>query len=169
MNHASALNMLVAASPLLKTNMSTTLYTETLMMKEKSRKELMEKLLCSHFPTMPILLCLVPAEYGTQSTAVSTVHKILFDPATGSADKKEGHMHCRMAWKQAIPSSADLSDYQINFKAQDLTSILHQVHQLMFQNDVRKLLSSVNLKISKTTSPNYHQGSVASLLKYIKK
>ncbi|KAK0130060.1 hypothetical protein ONS96_000597 [Cadophora gregata f. sp. sojae] len=45
-DHLGPVNVLVAASPLLKRNITSTMYTESLVAREKNRRDLMEKLLC---------------------------------------------------------------------------------------------------------------------------
>ncbi|KAH9217441.1 hypothetical protein DL95DRAFT_406771 [Leptodontidium sp. 2 PMI_412] len=71
LDHLGSINVLVAVVPLLKRQATSTLYTESLVAREKSLKDLMDAILCGSFPTMSLLLGLVPIEYWTNTTAVS--------------------------------------------------------------------------------------------------
>lgn len=176
-DHLGAIDVLTAASPLLKSSISASLYTESLVMKEMTRKELSNDLLCGHFPTVSILLGLIPVEYWTNTTAVSTVDELLFDATTsfvnaskGVGKTQKGQMNCRIAWKGAIPSSGDVIDQNLHFGAEDLACVIHQVYQGMFEHeDMGKALGNLNIMtLQKTSCPNYHRGSFAFLLKFIK-
>jgi len=83
MDHLGAINILVAASPLLDNSLSATLYTEALVKKEEDLKLLVDRILCGHFPTISILFGLVPIEYWTNSSAVSSVEEHMLDNILG--------------------------------------------------------------------------------------
>ena len=63
LDHLGALNLFVAAIPLLEEDASATLYTETLVRREGTIKAMSEDLLCADFATVSILLGLHPVDY----------------------------------------------------------------------------------------------------------
>lgn len=70
-DHLGALNVLTAVSPLLANSLASTVYTEVIPKSAKSRKEMMDAMLCGDTPTVSTLLALFPAEYWTNASCVS--------------------------------------------------------------------------------------------------
>lgn len=172
-DHLGALNVVVATSPLLMNNLSSSLYTESLVKKEESQKELMDKFFCGHLPTLSILLGLFPVTYWTAATTISSVDEGFMDWAT--ARRKEdnrGQMRSRLVWKRSIPECIreKIAERTTGFQAHDLAHILYQVYQEMFQHeDPTKFISKPDLlTIQKNSCPNYHRGSFVSFLFLIK-
>ena len=66
-DHIGALNLLVAASPLLAGDVSASLYTEILVRRGESHQELVDNLLCGHLPTVSLLIGLFPVDYWTNA------------------------------------------------------------------------------------------------------
>jgi hypothetical protein len=62
-DHVGVLNLLSATSPLLRSDVSSTLYTESLVRREKDHRAYVDSLLCGDFATMSLLLELSPIEY----------------------------------------------------------------------------------------------------------
>lgn len=79
-------------------------------------------------------------------------------------------MHCRIAWKGALPFQGEPVDQKLSFDAQELARVTFQIYQDMFEHqNMRKSLSSLNLMtLQKNSCPYYHRGSFAALLKFIK-
>ena len=174
-DHLGAINLLVATSPLLANSLSATLYTESLVKVAEDHKDWIETLLCSHFPTVSILLGLFPVEYWTNATAISTVDDGIMDSMpilTGIKGGKKEQMRTRLVWKRPISSLDGLlqPDVKIRIDEQDLANMLYQVYRGMFQNeDIRNLFSNISLlKIRTSSRPNYHRGSFASFLCLVK-
>jgi len=99
-DHVGAINVLVAASPLLENSISATLYTESIAKREESHKALIDKLLCGHLPTISILLGLFPLEYWTNATAISATGEGMLNSISitrGVKKESRGQMHSRLA------------------------------------------------------------------------
>lgn len=170
-DHVGPLNLLVAAAPLLKSTISATMYTESLVAHHRDREELRARMLCGHFPTMSILLGLVSAEYWTNATAVSSVDENLVEIAHGdSRYTHKSQMFCRIGWKCTVPTSNCTSERKVHFKSGDLASIIHQVYRNMFQHeDTGKLFSNLKLSVLGNNSTiYYHRGTLVALLKFVK-
>jgi len=170
LDHIGAINILVAAAPLLDNNKSVTLYTEALVKKEEDLKALVDSILCGHFPTLSILFGLVPIEYWTNSSAVSSVEEHLMNtilPSTGSIDSNKGQMHSRLTWKR--PGSDSTTLPSMDFDATELAHLLYRVYLKMFQNeDMARTFSKLNLQTLHNNSVlHYHRGSLASFLQFV--
>lgn len=172
-DHLGVLNVILASCPLLKTHLSSTMYTECLVAKQKDRKGLMDSLLCGPFSTVSLLLGLVPIEYWTSATAVSNADQTILDSSrtlhgSVSADKM-GQMHCRLAWKGTF-SAADTTTSKLQVDAADLASLLHHVYQGMFEHEdmVRNLKSLSLERMGNNSCPLYHRGSFALLIKHLR-
>lgn len=176
-DHIGVINVLTGASKLLKTTLSATLYTEVLVTRETSQKDMMETMLCGHFPTVSILLGLTPVEYTMNTTATSNVDEGLFEGVSTyrnekkGAESQRGQMRSRMSWKRLIPVADTLGlRPKIHFHEHELAHLIHKVYQRMFQHeDMGRALSQMSiLKLRSNSCPHYHRGSLAMLLGYIK-
>ena len=176
LDHLGPLNLLVASSPLLSEDLAATLYTETLVKREASLKDLSDELLCGHFPTISMLLGLFPVEYWTNATTISTVDEVMFDSLhhrMQGSKNHDGQMFSRFAWKRApsdrISPKQDMS-LPLRFDDLDLAYIIFRVYQKMFQHEnMRLLFSNINLQTLRNNScPRYHRGSLAAFLVLVK-
>ena len=171
LDHIGAINLLVAASPLLENSICATLYTEALVKKQEDLKALVDDILCGHFPTLSIILGLMPIEYWTNSTATSGVEEHLLDIVTrtmGNRDSNTGQMHSRLTWKRVVAESTAVP--VIRFDGPELAHILYQVYLRMFRNeDMTQLFSKIDLQtIHNSSLLHYHRGSLASFLRFVK-
>lgn len=172
LDHVGAINLLVATSPLLENNKSATLYTEALVRQQEDVKKLVDSILCGHFPTISILFGLMPIEYWTNSTAISTVSEHLFDNVINTMEKTTrnlGQMYSRLTWKRIDGGSTDVPPLQ--FDELELAHVLYQSYLQMFKNeDVTQAFFKIDLqKILNMSLLHYHRGSIASFLCYVKK
>ena len=171
LDHVGAINLLLAASPLLESSTCATLYTETLVKKQEDLKVLVDEILCGHFSTLSILFGLMPIEYWTNSTAVSHVEEHLLDTFTrrmGHGDGNAGQMHSRLTWKRFVAESTAVP--VISFDEPELAGILYQIYLRMFQNeDLTQLFSKIDRQTVQNSSLlNYHRGSLAYFLRFVK-
>ena len=171
LDHVGAINILVAASPLLDNSVSATLYTEALVKTEGDLKALVDNILCGHFSTLSTLFGLVPVEYWTNSSAVSSVEDQMLDPilsSMGDKDSNTGQMHSRLTWKRLGSEYNAL--LPLRFDATELAHLMYQVYLKMSQNeDMVHTLSNINLRTLQNSSLlHYHRGSLASFLRFVK-
>lgn len=128
---------------MLEHGVAASLYTEIIVRKEKTYKDLIDGLLCGHFPTVSILLGLFPVEYYTNASAVSTVDEVLFNTAASSAtrnlpgivDFETKQMFVRLTWKRPVvpPTSASLP--AIRLDGVGLAYVFYNVYLRMFQGE----------------------------------
>ncbi|MCJ1398443.1 hypothetical protein MMC11_001642 [Xylographa trunciseda] len=171
LDHLGAINLLVAASPLLEHTIIATIYSETLVKKQEDLKALVDSILGGHFRSLSIIFGLMPIEYWTNSTAISSVEEHLFDSIRSiMADKKSdtGQMHSRLTWKRRVVDPSASST--IIFDEVELAHVLFQVYLKMFEHeDVRQTLSKVDLQSIRNQSLlHYHRGSFTSFLCFVK-
>lgn len=81
-DHVDILNLLIATLSLLEHDVAASLYTKIIVQKEKTYKNLIDSLLCGHFPTVLILLKLFSVKYYINDSAVFTVDEVFFNTAT---------------------------------------------------------------------------------------
>lgn len=170
-DHLGAINILVAASPLLDDSLSATLYTEALVKTEDDLKLFVDRILCGHFPTISILFALVPIEYWTNASAVSGVEEHMFNNVLGTMgglDRKSGQMHSRLTWKRRGLGSTAVP--VLRFDGTELAHILFDVYLKMFQNEnMKKLFLNIDAFTMQNNSLlHYHRGSLASFLRLVK-
>ena len=166
-DHLGAINVLTATSQLLDESPDATLYTETLVKREKDLSSLVDSLLCGHFPTMCMLFGLTPIEYWTNSIATSNVEESLL-VNVGQNDSPT-QVHNRLTFKRLIANGFYGST--IGFSAPELARVLYQCYLDMFQSeDMARMISTISsFTIQNNSLPHYHRGSFASFLLCVKK
>lgn len=87
-DHLGPLNVLMAASPLLESKMYATLCTEVLVHQENTPIDTINSLLWGDFPSMSILLGLIPVEYFTKTTVVSCTEETILNAVTNGESGK---------------------------------------------------------------------------------
>ncbi|KAF1912843.1 hypothetical protein BDU57DRAFT_531995 [Ampelomyces quisqualis] len=173
-DHVGGLNLLSATSPLLRSNVSSTLYTESLVKREKDHRAYIDTLLCGDFATISLLLDLFPIEYWTNASSTSTADDVMFDIAlrlTGSDES--GQMHVKLTWKRSglLPrGNWGAIERKLRFDESDLAHVLHRVYRNMFQHeDLLSLFKGLdNLKLKRNSTVHYHRGSFVFFLRVVK-
>ena len=172
MDHVGAINLLVAASPLLDNTPSATLYTESLVRRHKSTDVFVREMLCGDFPTMSMLLGLFPTEYWTNATGVSSVDEAMLNrmfQAQGKGDVREGQLYSRLAWHRPPIEAKEKSPTKLEIAAADLAQVMYRMYLKMFQSeDVKCLLMKPDLsEIQNMGLPQFHRGSFVVFLSCI--
>lgn len=80
-DHLGAMNILVATSPLLRGDQSSTLYTEVLVRQGDSNTEHFKSILCGDLATVSFLIGLSPTEYWMNTASTSAADENLMDMA----------------------------------------------------------------------------------------
>ncbi|KIW74850.1 hypothetical protein Z517_11620 [Fonsecaea pedrosoi CBS 271.37] len=178
LDHVGALNLLVAAAPMLDEGRSASLYTESLVKQEETHTAYIDSLLKGHFPTISTLLGLFPVEYWTNASASSAMDDLMMDSSfIGVAgDIRSGQMHVRLTWKQISPErtspspSAAGKGRRLRVDESGCARILHDVYLHMFQHEnMQRLFSDLNVHtISKSSLVRYHRGSYALFLRFVR-
>lgn len=170
-DHLGALNLLVAATPLLKRSPGSTLWIETLVKNEETTKQRFDALLGGHLPTMSILLGLAPFDLWTNATSVSCVDELFLNKIQLSRPAQQSHI--RIAWKlnPAFLQSAKTSP-NCYVEPIALAKALFAAFKQMFESEYAANFLSLSLedmrkKIKSTMYPVFHKGSYAALIKRI--
>ncbi|KAH7130048.1 hypothetical protein B0J11DRAFT_612756 [Dendryphion nanum] len=177
-DHIGPVNLLTAVSPLLDDDdVSSYLYTESLVKRESSHKAYIDDLLSGDFPTMSLLLDLTPVEYWTNASTSSSADEAMFDTALRLFVERgeEGQMPVSLTWKRPLPrfqsTNLHVIEPRLKFDTIDLAHVLFGVYRKMFQNEnMASLLSEISiLKLSRNSILYYARGSFAIFLYQVRR
>jgi hypothetical protein len=165
-DHLGMLNVLASATPLMKATVSSTLYVEVLVLRDKSHKNLMDRILCGNFPTISRLLGVFPVDYWLNTTAILTVDQGLYDMLGGSGkDDMVRQTQSRVVWKRSAPIDRDQPMPKLHFQENDLAHFLHNIYQV--HSHLSKSLSTnhgFSLKVGYTSMRTICKVSPSSTL-----
>lgn len=132
-DHIGALNIIIAAGPLLKDEPWASLFTELLIKPEKSKDNALEKLLCGHAPTISLLLGYSPVQYWTNAKVESHVDEILLSLMS----QKEGETQTRnrLAWKRNTHFSDQSRHGKLHIDSKQLIKLLSPLYDYMFASE----------------------------------
>jgi MYND finger len=182
-DHLGAINILVAAAPLLVDRVTSTLYTEVLVQHETSVQSRVDNILCGHYGTVSLLLGLALVESWTNATAVADVDEGMLDAVSDIMKTKAGQgstqLRTRLCWKlsSTLSRSCVLSENlktpqfaNLEIDARGLSRLLHSIYQAMFcHEDTRTLMARVEIQgLQKVSNPYYTRASFVALLKHVK-
>lgn len=168
-DHFGALNILVAAGPLLKDVAWATLHTETMNNATDGNDSKFDEILCGRTKTISTLLGISPVEYWTNATTASNVDEYLLDVTVA---KTAPITRWRFFWKRNTHLSGQVSDTRLRVKEDELATLIHQVYQSMFANENPMALLSLSTEkqlasLKRQTYPKYHRGSLVAFMKHL--
>ena len=184
MDHLGPLNILLAASPLLKPQASSTLYTEMLVHKKsQSAQDRIGSLLCGDFRTIALIFGLAPIELWTNAScsteADEAVMQSFANMRNKQPDKDETSSRTRLHWKtlgsRVSPSASDRIDTpgstRVEIRSNDLARLLHSIHKAMFcHEDARNVKANLDaFGLSKMSNVRYNRASFAALIATVRK
>ncbi|OJD10987.1 hypothetical protein AJ78_08148 [Emergomyces pasteurianus Ep9510] len=174
------INLFIAAGPLLRKKISSTLYAESLTKCVPDVDMLLDALFTGHFPTVSILLGVFPVQYWTNSSAVANAEEQLMQDIhkrpTGHGVNTQS-MYNRTLWKYQAPiwtdSPGSSSCPLIKFDSENLASVLFGIYLKMFMNEVKEntKLTLANPKremVLKDCCIRCHRGSFVRFLLFVK-
>ena len=186
-DHLGALNVMIAVAPLLKRDITATLYTERLLKLAATRKDLLDDLVDGHLPTLSTLLGLVSVEMVTNTSTVSAGDESIVDFSMAQFRDKSpdvGQQFVRLAWKRPISMChSPLSQgtvQKVSFEAVELAQVLYAIYLNMFKAedmadimrdlDTRDLNAAdkIVMNLHKRALPKYHRASFAGFLRFVK-
>ncbi|KAJ4024025.1 hypothetical protein NW752_002589 [Fusarium irregulare] len=130
-DHIGALNILIAAGPLLKDEPWASLFTELLLKSGKSKDSALEKLLCGHAPTISLLLGYSPVQYWTNAKVESHVDEILL--GLMNQRERESQTRNRLAWKRNTHFSDQANHGKLHIDSKQLVKLLSPLYDYMFE------------------------------------
>ncbi|KAI1821154.1 hypothetical protein F4861DRAFT_482569 [Xylaria intraflava] len=159
-----ALNLLVAASPLLKDASQSTLYLEALVEMRTNPKAQFDTLLQGHAPSILLFLGLAPVEYWTGATIVSTTDELYY---SGCFLKGEPLRHqSRFSFKLAshfLQQEPWLGRFSLD--PESLAVALCTVYDHMFQHEDALSTEKPQLKMSTSGTPAYRRDGFVAVVK----
>lgn len=174
LDHVGALNLLVACSPLLKPDAASALHTETMVGRGLgSPQELLDELLCGHFPTVSLLLGLFPVEYWTDTSPTSTGDERLLDNFLSSHNMEESkQLFSRITWKRP-PCGSCARIEPLRMREAELASLLYRIYLNMFPGeDLARLWPSIKFELTSgmatVSLPTYTRLGFISFLRLVR-
>ncbi|KAF5003026.1 hypothetical protein FDECE_10409 [Fusarium decemcellulare] len=165
-DHIGALNILVAAGPLLKDEPWASLFTELLLKNEGTQQKAFQRLLCGHAPTISLLLGFSPVQYWTNAKAESHVDEIFLTLMNIRA-QKESQVRSRLAWKRDSHFSGQVRHGKLHIDAKQLVKLLSPLYDHMFAaENISKALDEAGDRFN--TYTHFIRTSFAALLKVVK-
>lgn len=168
-DHFGALNILVAAGPLLKDVAWATLHTETMNNATDGQSSKFDEILCGRTKAISTLLSISPVEYWTNATTTSNMDEYLLDVTVA---KTAPIIRWRFFWKRNAHLSGQVSGPRLRVKEDELATLIHQVYQSMFANENPMALLSLSKEqqlasLKRQTYPKYHRGSLVAFIKHL--
>ena len=172
-DHLGAINLLVAAAPLLEESSTATLLTDSLVKKAKSIAAYIDEMLCGHFLTMSLLLGLSPLEYYANATGVSFTDEAMLDEVLRMQNQgrpEEGQRYIRLAWNRVPTDAHKKHSQKLLVEPGDIAELLYQIYLKMFQyEDMNRLMMRLTpSEVQNMGLPNSHRGSFVTLLAYLR-
>ncbi|KAI0998005.1 hypothetical protein K3495_g10185 [Podosphaera aphanis] len=135
-----SINILVAASPSLKPTFLATLLMEDYIALQGKPEQRMKSILCGDFATMSMILGLIPVQYWTNDSMVSSTDEDLHEipnpdekssssapPPTGSS------LRCTTSRRYSIPvANYDGNRPKVSFSPNDLSQLLFSIYRTLF-------------------------------------
>ena len=135
-DHVESLSLFTASSPLLKNDLSATLYTEKLVKSLTTEQERANSLLGGDLPTISMLLGLSPVDFVTNASAVCTGIDLCLEFETADEFPPTVQTHIRIVWKRPTRSLDSLGLAQrlekITFDPHGLAQVLYRIYLDMF-------------------------------------
>ncbi|KAF4981826.1 hypothetical protein FZEAL_2453 [Fusarium zealandicum] len=165
-DHIGALNILIAAGPLLKDKPWASLFTELLVKSEDTQQKTLEKLFCGHAPTISLLLGFSPVQYWTNAKVESHVDEVFLGLMNKGAAQVETQYRSRLAWKRDDQFSGQARHSKLHIDAKQLVQLISPLYDRMFSAEN---ISNALDEAGKRTSSYAHfiRTSFAALLKVI--
>jgi hypothetical protein len=166
-DHVGLLNILIATIPLLVPTVSSTLYTETLLVKDDGAVRSINEHLCADVESIALPLGISPVSYVSNFISYSNVHELMKHHVI-----KTPQYHERITWK--VPYSGDSVvtregaglSIQASFQPLELATLLFDIYYRMFvDEDMSEKLRNGTLADSIV---HYSRGTLAALLGLVK-
>ncbi|KAJ3468484.1 hypothetical protein MRS44_002549 [Fusarium solani] len=164
-DHIGALNLLIAAGPLLKDEPWASLFTELLIKRQGTLQNAFEQLICGHAPTISLLLGFSPVQYWTNAKAESHVDE-LFLGLMNKGAQRDTQVRSRLAWKRDTQFSGQVRHGKLHIEAKQLVKLLSPLYDYMFEaENVSKALENAQSRIS--TYTHFIRTSFAAFIKVV--
>ncbi len=156
-DHVGMLNVLVAATPLLRKDISSCLYTESLLQATENATESLQAMLCSDVTTISLLMGLAPVGHliGMTMDDVST-EAFLFAAFGTSSQGEQQQYRIRIPWKfpelgdayggmsDTQSAQPDDSQKKISIDPEQLAGLFFAIYKKMFAaEDLTNLMASM--------------------------
>ncbi|KAI9702118.1 MAG: hypothetical protein M1836_001462 [Candelina mexicana] len=181
-DHVGMLNVLVAAAPLLRQEVSSCLYTECLLQATKDITKSLQALLCSDVTSISLLLGLAPVGHllGMTIDDVST-EAFLYSAFSAASQEEQRQYRMRVPWKypwlgdpcrETAATALAQQDHlqrKICIDADQLAGLFFSIYKRMFATeDLSAIMASMGKPKERTMSYDlryYNRASLVALLR----
>ncbi|KAH7154912.1 TCP-1/cpn60 chaperonin family-domain-containing protein [Dactylonectria estremocensis] len=166
-DHIGAMNILVAAGPLLKDQPWASISTELMIQSGGVHKHSLEDILLGDAATISLLLGFSPVQYWTNAKCESHVDELFLSMINKSNKEKQYFFRTRVYWK----SDDQFAGYaqargKLHIEAKSLARLILPLFCRMFETENPAKPVAAFLKRS-NMYPHFHRGSFAVLLKLV--
>ncbi|KAJ9653116.1 hypothetical protein H2198_007666 [Neophaeococcomyces mojaviensis] len=173
-DHLGSLNLIPACAAILKNEMCSTVYTESLVQQDSSEKERITSLLGADIRTIALLLGLSPCEIWTNATNSPEDESILDALSSRMGGKKPSgstQVRSRLRWKRTYSSNENESMLTVHVETSQAARLLVKLYDHMFEyENIQSLFMNINPNsVSKRANPYYNRASFILLLKSIQR
>ncbi|KAG8723861.1 hypothetical protein FRC09_001440 [Ceratobasidium sp. 395] len=161
-DHVGLLNVLLAASPLLKKNSASqsVLYTETSLWAGKEPIRPFLDRIYTTIPTFSALFGISPRAYISGFTTHFNIHEML-------SPQHIDHYHERVAWSDPSRGDRYASRQRVSMDAKDLSRTVYSIYDKMFASEQVMVMGGVRMM---TPIPlHYHRETLVVLWKLVKR
>ncbi|KAF2502343.1 hypothetical protein BU16DRAFT_554409 [Lophium mytilinum] len=179
-DHVGAVNLLVAAVPILSKSPCSTLYVETSLRHQETTEETVNALLCGNFQTIAFLFGVLPVEYWTNVSELGTTIDHTVDSFSSITKMQSGsarQLRSKMALKHCPTSDFTRAwhDHRMHVDPLELSRLLCNTYLAMFRNEdhaamMASLISqkSINYTLQNSSKVQHNRGSFALLLRFLR-
>ncbi|KPM40905.1 T-complex protein 1 subunit zeta [Neonectria ditissima] len=163
-DHIGAINVLLAAGPLLNDKPWASLFTELLIHRGGHQQSAFENILRGDAPTVSLLLGFSPVQYWTNAKCESHVDEIYLSAM--QSKKTESQFRSRLAWQRDDQFSGHVGGRsKLHIDAKSLVRLIIPLFRRMFENENASKTAAFTARSS--VYPHFHRGSFAALLKVV--
>ncbi|KAK7431531.1 hypothetical protein QQZ08_002022 [Neonectria magnoliae] len=163
-DHIGAINVLIAAGPLLNDKPWASLFTELLIHRGGHQLNALENILRGDAPTVSLLLGFSPVQYWTNAKCESHVDEIFISAM--QSKKSDSQFRSRLAWRRDDQFSGHAGGRsKLHIDAKSLVRLIMPLFRRMFESE--DVSQTFSFAASSSVYPHFHRGSFAALLKVV--
>lgn len=168
-DHLGCLNLLVAASPLLKPTPMSTMCMEMLVLRNENIHSQINTLVSGDLAAVSLLFGLTPVQYWTGTTAACNLYDSLNEMVPNSTNEQSRFIMC---WKSNMAignSPVPTEQIALKFDARQLAVLVYRMYLDMFKDESwENRLSTSPEMLNKNPYEHYTRAGLSAILRLIK-
>ncbi|PHH70322.1 hypothetical protein CDD80_6099 [Ophiocordyceps camponoti-rufipedis] len=167
-DHIGALNLFIAAAPLLKQRPWAAIHTELLIKDQGSQQKILDDLLCGHWATVSLMLGLTPVQYWTNAKVESHADEFLLGIVATGLRNGETQLHNRIAWRRDDQFSGQYAGRgKLHLETDVACRLLLDMYRRMFDSEIMAVVAAAAARGGRRSMAYGHftRSSFVALLK----